>query len=135
VRRVADSRSILTCYRAVCDETSADFSYSPDSDRSKSISFFNKGFMCFAYCHIATYHLECKGAGTPSPFSLHTDPPPSPRCIIHLHYEWVGTFISLFFPPFFPSFFMLGKRLWFLATMSVGPKLQGFFFSSFKEDG
>ena len=35
VRRVAGSQAILTCYQAVCDETSADFSYSLDSDRSK----------------------------------------------------------------------------------------------------
>jgi hypothetical protein len=55
VRRVADSRSILTCYRAVCDETSVDFSYSLDSECSKSISFFDK---VYVFCILSDCYIS-----------------------------------------------------------------------------
>jgi hypothetical protein len=96
---------------------------------------FSTRFMCFAYCHIATYHLahvktECKGAATPSPFSLQTAPSPHVLyiCIIS---GWAQSF--LFIPPFFPSFLMFAKRLWFFGNNVSGTRTARVF-SSFKED-
>ncbi len=41
-----------------CNETSSDFSYSPDSDRSKSISFFHQRFNKVYVFHILSYRLH-----------------------------------------------------------------------------
>ncbi len=115
---------------------SADFSYSPDSDRSKSISIFNKVFVfrILSYCYISPGSCKdgkCKGAATPSPFSLHTVPPPR---VLHARIMsgWARSF--LFFPPFFQTFFMFTKRLWFFGNNVSGTKTERVF-SSFKEDG
>ncbi len=98
MRRVADSRSSSLVIELFTTRHQR-ISVIPWIQNAVSQFIFSPRFMCFAYCHIATYHLahvktECKGAATPSPFSLQTAP--SPPCIIHLHYKWVGTVIPLY---------------------------------------
>ncbi len=99
-----------------CNETSSDFNFPPDSDRSKSIFFFQSEIhqgLCVSHIVISpTYHpalvkTEYKGAAAPSHFlSSHTPLP----CTILLHYELVDTDFP-FFPPPVSSFFMFAKEV------------------------
>jgi hypothetical protein len=96
---VALGRSAFHLILDCCNETSSDFSYPPDSDRSKSIFLFRQSLTRIVYfaCRLppplfSSHHHTI----TPSP------PPPLPHVLyICIMSGWARTF--LFFPPLFPS--------------------------------